>query len=539
MNTAIPLLPDNAPFTPAQRSWLNGFFAAVLGVGRAAAHGAGGIAVLEAPPAVEEEFPWHDPTLAIEERMKLAEGRPLAMRLMAATAQLDCGACGYLCKTYTEAIAREEENDLTKCTPGGRETARKFKELLAEPRAEAAPTASVATAPPAGAITAELRPGIAESLGAYSRQHPFAAPLVASVPLNKHGSEKDTRAVVLDLAGSGLSYNAGDALGVYPENCPELVQWIMEALRARGDEEVTLPDGRTLCVREALLKEYVITESSEQLLSLMARSAKDPVERIALESLVERDRNGFLEGQDVLDLLTRFPSVKAPVAELVAALSPLPPRLYSIASSPKAHPDQVHLTVGVVRYSRWERLRKGVASTYLAERVQPGQRVRVFVQRSHGFGLPESGDTPIIMVGPGTGIAPFRAFLQERRATGARGRAWLFFGDQRQDCDFLYREELEEHLRHGTLSRLETAFSRDQEEKVYVQHRLLENAAEVWSWLVDGAHLYVCGDAKRMARDVDETLRRIATEQGRLSPDAAKRYLTALAREMRYQRDVY
>ncbi len=243
-----------------------------------------------------------------------------------------------------------------------------------------------------------------------------------------------------------------------------------------------------------------------------------------------------------LDLLTHFPSARRlTVARLIAALSPIQPRLYSISSSPRAYPEEVHLTVGVVRYTRngCQRVRKGVASTFLAERVQPGQKVRIFVQPSHGFRPPANGDTPIIMVGPGTGIAPFRAFLQERQTLGASGQNWLIFGNQRCAYDFLYQHELEQYLRAGLLTRLDTAFSRDQSEKIYVQHRMLEHAARIWDWLERGAHFYVCGDAKRMARDVDRALHQIVTEQGRLSEAEAKSYVAALVRAKRYQRDVY
>jgi sulfite reductase (NADPH) flavoprotein alpha-component len=248
-----------------------------------------------------------------------------------------------------------------------------------------------------------------------------------------------------------------------------------------------------------------------------------------------------LEGMDLLDLLHAFPTARGPIAELVAVLPPLQPRLYSIASSPKLYPEEVHLTVGVVRYARegCSRPRKGVASTFLGERARPGATLPVFVQPSHSFRPPVDDDAPMIMVGPGTGIAPFRAFLQEREARGARGRSWLFFGDQRRDLDFLYRDELEGHLRTGVLSRLDLAFSRDQETKIYVQHRMHEHASLLWDWLEQGAHFYVCGDARRMARDVDQTLHVIIAEQGRRTEEQARAYLAEMKRSGRYQRDVY
>ncbi len=390
---------------------------------------------------------------------------------------------------------------------------------------------------PARHSTVAARPPVV-----VDRQHPYSA-LVRSVHrLTGHDSAKDVRFVAFDLRGSGLSYAAGDALGVYPENCPDLVESILAALGATGDEAIITPSGDSVSAREALTNVYTITRSSHRFLALLAQSATDPAEARSLHMLVAGDEAGFLEGQDVLDLLTHFPSARPPkVGDLIAALSPIQPRLYSISSSPQAHPEEIHLTVSVVHYARagCQRVRKGVASTFLSERVRPGQRVRIFVQPAHGFRLPTHGHTPVIMVGPGTGIAPFRAFLQERAALRAPGKNWLLFGDQHRACDFLYREEIEAYLRSGLLTHLDTAFSRDQPEKIYVQHRLMENAPRVWSWLQAGAHLYVCGDARRMARDVDATLHKIVAEQGRLSEAEATDYVAALVRAKRYQRDVY
>jgi sulfite reductase (NADPH) flavoprotein alpha-component len=255
--------------------------------------------------------------------------------------------------------------------------------------------------------------------------------------------------------------------------------------------------------------------------------------------MIADDGPGIPEGYEVLDLLLQFPSARPPIEEFASALAPLQPRLYSISSSLKAHPEQVHLTVGVVRYLNCRgRQCKGVASSYLADRVRAGQKVRIFIQQSHGFRLPLMTKTPCIMVGPGTGVAPFRAFLQERKTTPGT-RNWLFFGDQKSDVDFLYREELEGYLKEGTLTRLTTAFSRDQDRKVYVQHRMAEAGAEIWQWLKEGAHFYVCGDAKRMAADVDTALKQIIVDHGRMSVEQAKAYMGEMAKAGRYQRDVY
>jgi sulfite reductase (NADPH) flavoprotein alpha-component len=358
---------------------------------------------------------------------------------------------------------------------------------------------------------------------AWDRQNPFAARFVRSIRLNREGSSKDTRQVVIDLEGSGITYEPGDALGVYPENCPDLVAATMEALGASGDESVVGPGGCTVRLQEALALHCALEKASPELLELLGEPAGDD----------------GAEEREVIDVLAAIGRRGPPPAQIVAALAPLRPRLYSIASSLRAHPDEVHLTVGVVRYQARGRERKGVASTYLAERLAEGSRVKVFVQRSPRFRLPPSGDAPIIMIGPGTGIAPFRAFLEERRATGARGKAWLFFGEQRRDFDFLYQTELEGHLRDGFLSRLDTAFSRDQEARVYVQHRMHERSRELWAWLEAGAHVYVCGDARRMAKDVDDALRAILEREGSLSAGEARQRLADLGASGRYQRDVY
>lgn len=549
----IPILPPSAPFSPAQRAWLNGFFAGVLGVSNGRTNGAAHAAELPAngtpraeappPPEAEEDFPWHDPTLPMEERLKLAAGKPFERILMASMAQLDCGSCGYLCKTYAEAIARGEDSDLTKCAPGGKDTARKLKELMASRKAlpTVAAEAHPATNGSPGKTKSPSSNGAAASKPAnvHDARNPFSAPLLQCIPLTKAESEKDVRLVAFNLKGSGLTYEVGDALGVLPENCPDLVEAILQAMGSRGDDLVPARDGRIVYSYEALVKDYVITKINERFARLLAESATDSSEAGTLQALLGNDPDGILEAWDVLDLLEQFPSARPPIAQMIAALSPLQPRLYSISSSLKAHPDEVHLTVGVVRYRKSDRVRKGVASTFMTELLRPRQKVEVFVHPSKGFRLPADGDTPIIMVGPGTGIAPFRAFLEDRAACGAKGKNWLFFGNQRRTLDFLYEEELESYLRKGVLSRLDLAFSRDQQQKVYVQHRMKENAAEIWAWLQEGAHFYVCGDARRMALDVDHALHAIAAEEGKMSVEKAREYIQGLSKAQRYQRDVY
>ncbi len=360
--------------------------------------------------------------------------------------------------------------------------------------------------------------------GPFDRKNPFPAGLVENLRLSTLASEKETRHYAIDLTGSGLDYEPGDVLAVRPSNCHTLVQYVLDAGRFTGNESVPTADGLTeTSLRDALTTSYEITRIPGPLAYLVNGGPDDP-------SLV---------GCDVLDLMVRYRDQLPGALEFVECLQPLQPRLYSISSSHKAHPGQVHLTVSTVRYIAGGRERKGVCSTFLADRVVGPARVPVYVQKADHFRLPADPSTPIIMVGPGTGIAPFRAFLEERRELGATGKSWLFFGEQRSATDFLYREELEAHLQNGHLTRLTTAFSRDQQEKIYVQHRMDEHAADLWAWLNDGAHFYVCGDASRMAKDVDAALHRIAENQGGLDPEAAATFVQQLTLDGRYQRDIY
>jgi sulfite reductase (NADPH) flavoprotein alpha-component len=371
----------------------------------------------------------------------------------------------------------------------------------------------------------------------YSKKNPFLAALITNRKLTADASAKETRHFEISLAGSGLSYEVGDALGVMPTNCPTLVEDILRALNCDGEEAVPAPDGGEVSLRTALLRHYEITKIPAQLLKVIAERSSD---KTLAELMIPEAKDAlghYLWGREIIDLLVDFASVSYTPAEFVSHLRKLQPRLYSISSSLHAFPDQVHLTVAAVRYDSFGRKRKGVCSTFLADRT--AGTVPVFVHVSKGFRLPSSGDVPIIMVGPGTGIAPFRAFLHDRRARGAKGKNWLFFGDQKASTDFLYREELDGMLADGHLTRLDTAFSRDQEAKIYVQQRMVENAAELWAWLQEGAYFYVCGDAQRMAKDVDAALHKMAETAGGLSADDAAAYVQKLKSEKRYMRDVY
>jgi sulfite reductase (NADPH) flavoprotein alpha-component len=422
------------------------------------------------------------------------------------------------CDTDYEAAAKKWMDDLWKTLGGGTNGA-----------------SSNGSLPSLSPLPKEEDSGRGKTAVAFSKAHPFPAKLLKNLPLNRPGSAKEVRHYEIELGNSGLVYEAGDALGVLPTNCDALVSEILAALGATGDEPVAL-ENTVVPFRLALAQHFELGKPTAELLAEMAGRAPTS----ALASLLAPDKaedlKRWLHGRDVLDVLQLAPKSLA-IAELLPLLRKLSPRLYSISSSPKAHPGEVHLTVGAVRYETHGRHRKGVASTFLADRA--GDLVKVFVQPSHGFRPPVNGDAPMIMVGPGTGIAPFRAFLEERQATGAPGKNWLFFGDQKRTTDFLYEEQLTAWHKSGLLTRLDLAFSRDQAEKVYVQTRMLENATELWKWLEAGGHFYVCGDASRMAKDVDAALHQVIETAGGKSADEAKAYVEKLKSDKRYQRDVY
>ncbi len=507
-----PLIPESAPFSPAQRAWLNGFLAGLYGGAAAATPNASA-----APPAPAEDFPWHDPALELDERLALADGRPIARRLMAAMAQLDCGQCGYLCQSYAEALAGGAETSTALCVPGAKPTQRALKALLAEAPATVAP----AVAPAVAAATPKPR-------GTPNR-------VLAAARLTGEASEKDVRHVVLDLAGSGLSYEPGDSLSLACPNDPALVAATIAALRAAPDTPVRA-GGADTTLGAALAGLLDIARPLDRTLDLLAGAATHPPHAAALRRLADGDDGAEPADADLLDLLEAFPSARPPLQALLDSLPALKPRLYSIASSQLAVGARVELCVGVVREKRRGRLRDGVASCHLAHRAEAP--ILADIQVSH-FRLPADPATPVIMVGPGTGIAPFRAFLQHRAAQAITGRAWLFFGDRRSGTDFLFGPEIEAWRAAGTLSRLSLAWSRDGARKDYVQHRMAEEAADLWRWLQDGAHFYVCGDASRMAKDVDAALRGVAQSEGGMSAEQARDWVVALARQGRYLRDVY
>ena len=603
--TAVPCLPENAPFTPEQRAWMNGFLAGLFSNANAAtvtgpgpnpaappakplliAFGsqtgsAQGLAKRLAKEAGNRGF---SPVVKELNAVAPAELATLARCVVitstwgdgdppdnAATFWSQLGAettprlenlsfavLGLGDKNYADFCGAAKKFDERLAALGGKRlvprgecdvdyeaTAKTWLESLwpalegttnaAQELASPAPTAIAEKTP---ALPGELTPYPPSPTPAYSRSNPFPARLKINRRLNRDGSQKDTRHFEITLAGSGLTYEAGDALGVVPTNCPALVGQLLATLGFSGDEPAA--DSGSATLRQLLSTSLTITAPPPALVKEAASRAGQAELLALLEPARKADLDRWLFGRDVVDLLKACPGARFAPAEFAALLRKLQPRLYSISSSPKAHPGEVHLTVAAVRYEAHGRSRQGVCSGWLADRVRPDETpVPVFVQKSHGFRVPADLATPIIMVGPGTGIAPFRAFLEERRATGATGANWLFFGDQQRACDFLYEEELTAWSKDGLLTRLDLAFSRDQAEKIYVQDRMREHAGELWRWLEEGAHFYVCGDAKRMAKDVDAMLHAVIENAGGRTKDQAAEYVAALKAAKRYQRDVY
>ena len=585
MSIAAPFIPDTAPFTPAQRAWLNGFLAGMYPGGTAAQAAAPastaktvniyfgsesgncealskqiakaakkqgfeskaiGLDKIKLASLAKESFALivtstfgdgEPPSNAITFHEELnAENAPSLANLHYSVLSLGDTNYEQFCKFGIDVDARlaalgaKRLYERADCDVAYEEAAAAWQtgvfnviDAMSAPQASSAPSTAV-EAPP------EVEAG-------FSKKNPFPATLLTNRKLTADGSAKETRHYEISLAGSGLTYDVGDALGVVPTNCPALVEDLLGALNRDGEEAVPTPDGGEASLRTALLRHYEITKIPAQLLKAIAEQSSDKTLADLMAPEAKEALGHYLWGREIIDLLADFSSVTFTPTDFISHLRKLQPRLYSISSSIHAFPEQVHLTVAAVRYDSFGRPRKGVCSTFLADRATGA--VPVFVHVSKGFRLPASGDTPIIMVGPGTGIAPFRAFLHDRRATGAKGKNWLFFGDQKASTDFLYRDELDAMLADGHLTRLDTAFSRDQEAKIYVQHRMAENAAELWKWLEEGAHFYVCGDASRMAKDVDLALHNaIETAGGKSSADAAA-YVAKLKSDKRYQRDVY
>lgn len=541
--STVPIIPESAPFSAEQRAWLNGFLAGVLNRGPAAAL-TSSPQTASIPLLIAFGSQSGNAESLAKRLAREAAGRGFAAR----AAGLDSlqpadlikdknvllitstwgegdmpdnaasfwdsinqnGSSPKLDGVQYSVLALGDKNyGDTFCLAGKKLDARlaelgatriadrvdcdvEFDTLAKQWSSSAFTVLSGSTAVPAPAAAEEEETG-------WTKKKPFPAKLIDNTPLNTRGSSKDTRHIAFSLTGSGLSYEVGDALGVFVQNCPEVVDTILAAHQLAPLAEVPLPDGGTAPLREALIAHYEIRQFYGK---APAKSGITP-------------------------------------AEFVTDLRKLQPRLYSIASSIKAHTDEVHLCVGAVRYTADGVPQKGVASTFLADRLPLGETTGIYFHAANHFRLPTDLTKPVIMVGPGTGIAPFRAFLEEREATQAPGKNWLFFGDQKRTSDFLYHDQIIGWVQSGHLTRLDTAFSRDQEEKIYVQTRMLQAATELWQWLEEGAHFYVCGDAKRMAKDVDDALHTIIQTAGGKSAEEASAYVNQMKKEKRYARDVY
>ena len=376
----------------------------------------------------------------------------------------------------------------------------------------------------------------------FNRKNPLIAKLAKRELLSVGCEEKETWHLEIDLRNSGMEFLPGDSLALFPRNDPALADEIIAALHLTGDQIVTDPNQQEMPLRQALIESCSITAPDKKFLTKIVEKAGESAQDLA--RMLEPDHKDalthYLWGREIVDILTNFPSLEWEAQEFVDILKKLNVRLYSIASSLKAKPDECHLTVALVAYESHGRSRKGVCSSWLSERVEVGGDVPCFITPGKGFRLPEpEEDVPIIMCGPGTGIAPFRAFLQHRQATGAKGKAWLFFGEIHADSCYFYSDEWDQFLEDGTLERVTTAWSRDQAYKIYVQNKIVEEGAEFWKWLEEGAIFYVCGDAERMAPDVDKALHDVVAQHGGMSGEEAAAYVEQMRKDKRYRRDVY
>ncbi|MGZ8921390.1 MAG: sulfite reductase subunit alpha [Limisphaerales bacterium] len=588
MSNMIPFIPGSAPFTAEQRAWLNGYFVGLLSTAHGENAATPAIATKSEPlligfgsqtgtaeqlaKRIAKESVRHGFAPQIQElnaiTMETLESAPRFLIITSTWGDGDApdNAADFYKTLLANTVPRLESLSYSVLALGDKNysdfcgAGRKFDERLqalgGKPvlaRADCdvdyeatankwikdlwAAFSGTTTAPTA--ITPSTIAEVAhETKPKWSRNNPFPARLITNRLLNGPGSAKETRHVEISLEGSDLNYEVGDALGILPRNCADSVAELIRVGGWDSATQVILGETQSISFEEALLTRLDLRKPTSALVDAIAKTegCEGVIELLTPErkSVLQE----YLGPREVIDLLYEFPAFRPAAPDFVKLLGKLQPRLYSISSSLRAFPDQVHLTVGIVRYESCGRQRKGLCSTFLADRVPEHGTVPVYIQPSHGFKLPKDPTTPIIMVGPGTGIAPFRAFLYERRVTNAAGKNWLFFGDQQAECDSLYRDELEKLQRDGFLARLDTAFSRDQKEKIYVQNRMLEHADELWKWLEAGAHFYVCGDAKRMAKDVDAALHKVVELAGR-TPEQAAEYIQSLKSRKRYQRDVY
>lgn len=588
----IPFIPDSAPFNSAQRAWLNGFLAGLYSSAPASASAPQpafeprSVAVLYASQSGTGErlakkvakelkakghtarlssldaYPVHE--LSVEEcavfvastygegdppegvksffSALTADTAPRLERLEYTVLALGDSHYEHFCKfgvdldLRLEALGAHRVSETVTADVDVDEPFERWKAALLA-RLESAATAEQAAS--ATGVSVLQPPAPATIPAVFHRDNPFQAPLKDKRVLTQDVSSKQTLHLAFSLHGSDLTYDAGDALAVLPSNEPALVAEILERTHLTGSELIDLPKLGSRPLAEALTSNLQITRLSRKLVEAYAKTGNLKPLHVLLPPEQQTHLDAYLYDRGLIDLLTEFPSVITGAQQLVDLLPKLAPRLYSISSSPKAHAGEVHATVAVVRYRAHNRERGGVCSTMFSDRTEIGGRLPVYIQQNKKFRLPTDASAPIIMIGPGTGVAPFRGFLHERCATGATGRNWLFFGERSAATDFLYREELEQMSASGLLTRLDTAFSRDQAHKIYVQDRMLEHGAEFYRWLEEGAGVYVCGDASRMAKDVDHALHKIIEQHGARDEESAKEYVQALHDGKRYHRDVY
>jgi sulfite reductase (NADPH) flavoprotein alpha-component len=589
----VPYLPDNAPFSEEQRAWLNGFLAGVFSVAQAAAAAdplpALKIAVLYASQSGTAEglarkvakelkakghvaslasLGGYTPAALAEERYAIfvastygegeapdaaqpfyqklcVEQLPRYLDLSYSVLALGDSHYEQFCKFGVDldnklcALGAVRLCDRVNCDVDLDEPFARWRQGLCARLESIVASRPSRNTPSTSLAAVELKPSESHCDPAYTRDNPFLAPLVEKRPLTREVSSKQTMHLAFSIAGSNLKYEAGDACGLVPQNDHRLVGEIIDALNFSPHAPVQLPKSGSATLIDALTNHLQITRLTRRMVEAYATIGNCQ----QLFDLLVPEHQGMLDkytwDRGLIDLIHDYPGVLHNPADLVAMLPKLSPRLYSISSSPLAHGSEIHTTVAVVRYRSHNRERHGVCSTLLADRTNTGERRPIYIQPNKRFRLPAAPDTPIVMIGPGTGIAPFRAFLHERRALAATGNNWLFFGERSQSSDFLYRDELESMLADGHLTRLDTAFSRDQARKIYVQDRMVAQGAELWNWIDGGASIYVCGDASRMAKDVDAALLRIVEAEGGMNQEAAQEYVHAMKEEHRYHRDVY
>lgn len=581
MNSVAPFIPDNAPFSTDQRAWLNGYLAGMfsrqpvdmgagLGMGEApdaappkqvsvvfgsqtgtaegvARESADRLGSIGCKPTVFDMDDYDVSKLADEEHLLVicstyGDGE-MPDNAQAFWDALSADDAPTLSKTQFTVLALGDTNYETFCTAGAMidERLEALGGTRMHPRIDCDVDfeepfevwmSGVNTALAASSEATPAAPTKAADTG-WGKKNPYPAKLSVNRRLSHDDSSKETRHYEILLGDSGIEYQVGDALQVIPTNDPALVDAICAALQTDGAEEVICADGQLAPLREALLNSYEIQTPSKDFLAAIVERSGDP----QLAGCIADE--AYMYGRDLLDFLQEYSACSFSADEFVVLLKKLQPRAYSISSSLAKHPGEVHLTIASVRYEANARAKAGVCSCFLADRVADDTPVHIYVHANKAFSVPADPSAPMIMVGPGTGVAPFRAFLEEREATKAPGKNWLFFGDRNAATDFLYEDELEAMQESGVLNRLDLAFSRDQDEKIYVQDRMREAGSELFAWLEEGGYFFVCGDAYRMAKDVDAALHAVIAEHGSLSEDEAAAYVSKLKKEKRYVRDVY